>query len=133
MFIRRIQIVRIKRPEELSVNDELQWLGHALGLFGERDKDKSCFRIFIALLKATKQHDVLSSDALAEQLQLSRGTVVHHLNSLMERGMIRHEGNKYALRSENLVELIEDVHRDLERALDEIKKTAQELDRALAL
>lgn len=133
MFIRRISIVNIRRPQERSVNEDLQWFGHALGLFGERDKDKSCFRIFIELLKAAKKQDYLTSDDLAEGLSLSRGTVVHHLNSLIERGIIRHEGNYYALRGENLAELIQDIHRDMEHSLADIKQAAEELDRALKL
>ena len=133
MFIRRISIVSIRRPPEQSVNDDLQWFGHALGLFGERDKDKSCFRIFIELLKAAKKHDYLSSDDLADSLGLSRGTVVHHLNGLMERGIVLHEGNYYALRGENLAELIQDLNRDMERAMADITAAAEELDRALKL
>ncbi|MBW2970168.1 winged helix-turn-helix transcriptional regulator [Candidatus Woesearchaeota archaeon] len=133
MFVRRITIVNIRKPQRVSVNEELQWFGHALGLFGERDRDKSCFRIFIELIKAIKAAGGLTSDELAIKLGLSRATVIHHLNTLMERGIVQHEGNKYVIRAEKLTLLIDDLHRDMERTMIEMKKAAQELDRLLQL
>lgn len=133
MFIRRITIVNVKRPKSPSVNDELQWFGTALGLFGERDRDKSCFRIFIELMKAIKLSGGLTSDELAERLALTRATVIHHLNTLMERGIVVHEGNKYVMRGDKLALLVDDIQRDMQRAMDEMKRAAEELDRILDL
>lgn len=133
MFVRRITIVNVRRPKEVSLNDELQWFGHTLGLFGERDRDKSCFRIFIELIKAIKATGGLSSDELADKLGLTRATVIHHLNALMERGIVIHEGNKYVMRGERLTLLVDDLQRDMERAISEMKQAAEELDRLLQL
>ena len=133
MFIRRITVVNVRRPREQGVNEELQWLGQSLGLLGERDRDKSCFRIFIELIKAIKATGGLSSDELAERLNLTRATVIHHLNSLMERGVVMHQGNKYVMRGSQLSLLIEDIQKDMERSLAEMKKIAEELDRVLEL
>ena len=90
VFIKqRITIVNIRRPSETNVNQELQWLGTSLGLFNLRDKDKSCFRVFIELLKCAKGNRTLTSDELAAKLDLSRGTIIHHINRLMESGLVR--------------------------------------------
>jgi hypothetical protein len=43
----KITIVNVRRPSERNINHELQWLGTSLGLFNLRDKDKSCFRLFL--------------------------------------------------------------------------------------
>ncbi len=133
MFVRRITIVNVRRPKQVSVNEELQWFGTSLGLFGERDKDKSCFRIFIELIKAIKATGGLSSDELAERLGLTRATVVHHLNTLMERGIVVHEGNQYIMRGDSLALLVDDLQRDMERSISEMKHAAEELDRLLQL
>ncbi len=133
MFVQRITIVRVRKPQRTSVNEELQWFGHSLGLFGERDRDKSCFRIFIELIKAIKATGGLTSDELADRLGLTRATVVHHLNTLMEKGIITHEGNKYVMRGEKLSLLMDDLQRDTERTIHEMRKTAEELDRMLQL
>ncbi|MCX6708853.1 MAG: winged helix-turn-helix transcriptional regulator [Candidatus Woesearchaeota archaeon] len=133
MFVRRITIVNVRRPRQVSVNEELQWFGTSLGLFGERDRDKSCFRIFIELIKAIKATGGLTSDQLADRLGLTRATVVHHLNTLMEKGIITHEGNKYIMRGDRLTLLVDDLQRDTDRAIQEMKKAAEELDRMLQL
>ena len=65
----RITIIRERRPVR-NLNEELQWLGNSLGLFNLRDKDKSCFRIFIELLKAAKVDKPLTSDEIAVNLDL---------------------------------------------------------------
>jgi len=134
VFIRqRITIVNIRRPTERNVNQELQWLGSSLGLFNLRDRDKSCFRVFIELLKASKEHYLITSDELADKLSLSRGTIIHHINRLMESGLVIHEGNKYILRVENLSSLIEELEKDIKRTCDDLKEMAKEIDKRLGL
>lgn len=134
MAIRRqqITIINLRRPER-NLNSELQWFGSSLGLFNLRDKDKSCFRIFIELIKAVKQNKQMTSDELAERLKLTRGTVVHHLNRLMGSGIVLHEGKRYILRVNNLEILIEEINNDLKRTCDDLKNIAKEIDRILGL
>ncbi|MFW6449793.1 MAG: hypothetical protein ACOCZ6_01955 [Nanoarchaeota archaeon] len=61
-----ITIIRLKKPRSNEINEELQWLGASLGLFNLRDKDKSCFRIFIELIKNARIRDEpLTSDQIA--------------------------------------------------------------------
>ena len=134
VFIRqRITIVNLRRPAERNVNQELQWFGSSLGLFNLRDKDKSCFRVFIELLKSAKTRQPLTSDELAVKLALSRGTIIHHINRLMESGLVVHEGNNYTLRVENLRTLIEEIEKDIKRATEDLKEIAKEIDNRLGL
>lgn len=125
-------LVRIPYTEK-SIHRQLQWFGQSLGLFGERDKDKSCFRIFIELVKAAKQKGALSSDELALRTKLSRGTVVHHLNKLLDAGIVKVTRNTYALRTETLSLLVEELRRDATRTLDGLTNVAKELDSSLGL
>ena len=129
----RITIINIRKPAEHNVNQELQWFGSSLGLFNLRDRDKSTFRVFIELLKSSKAKQTLTSDELALRLALTRGTIIHHINKLMESGLVIHEGNKYILRVENLKSLIEEVEKDLKRACDDLKEVAKEIDVRLGL
>ena len=132
VYIRqRITILSIRRPSDKNVNQELQWLGSSLGLFNLRDKDKSCFRIFIELLKSAKERQLRTSDELALKLDLSRGTIIHHINKLMESGIVVHEGNRYTLRVENLKSLIDEVEKDIQRACNDLKEVAKEIDERL--
>ena len=129
----RITIIHQRRPSVQSLNEELQWLGASLGLFSLRDKDRSCFRIFIELLKAAKLNRPMASDELADQLGLSRGTVVHHLNKLMEAGLVICHQNRYILRVDSLEALIDDLAKDFERAASELKAVARDVDVFLGL
>ena len=130
---RRITIVKIRKPLQKNMNRDLQWFSESLGLFTERDKEKSCFRIFIELIKAARKKQTLSSDEIAFNSNLSRGTVVHHLNRLMESGLIVSHDNRYILRVDNLEELIEEIKKDVLKTLEDLRIIAEDLDDEVGL
>ena len=132
-YSQRITIITIRKPAQKNINQELQWLGSSLGLFNLRDKDKSCFRVFIELVKTAKTNNPLSSDELAYRLGLSRGTVVHHLHKLLDSGIVVPTERGYILRVNNLQDLIDEVEKDTIRAITDLKKMAREIDESLGL
>lgn len=125
----KITIITTKKPTNTNLNDEIRWLGGSLGLFNIRDKDSSCFRIFIELLKNTNNEEGLSSDELAEKSGLTRGTAVHHLNRLINSGIVKSYKNRYYLREQNLSILIDELRKDINRTMDDLKKIALEIDK----
>jgi predicted transcriptional regulator len=127
----RITIVQSPPPASDNLNDKLQWFGGSLGLFGLRDKDKSQFRIFIALLKRSRLGSPISSDELAEELHLSRGTVIHHINKLIEAGIVVAHENRYFLRVAELSQLVLEMKRDLEESMESLQEVAGEIDALL--
>lgn len=129
--VREITIRNRKKPLFNNINDELQWFSDALGMFNERDKEKSCFRIFITLLKSNKDDKKLTSDEIADQANLSRGTVIHHINRLMDSGLVVHEDNEYMLRVNRLSNLIDEIENDFDEFFEKMKKVAKELDEKL--
>lgn len=129
----RITIIRTGKPERDNLNQELQYLGESLGLFSERDKDKSCFRIFITLVKALKSGRSLTSDDIAIQTHLTRGTVIHHLNRLMESGIVINQKSYYMLAVDNIEELVELVKNNVVKTFDNLKTTARNIDKRLQL
>jgi len=128
---KRITIIRRVRPKEPSLNEDLQWLSQSLGLFGERDREKSCFRVFLELLKAEKEGKILSSDTLAKRAHLSRGTVVHHLTRLFESGLVTSTNKRYRLKVQNLEGLIYGVEQEVHQILEELRSVAKEIDEDL--
>ena len=135
MVFRKITIINMRAMPEPGVNEQLQQIGAALGLFSLRDKDKSCFRIFITLIHNMRrtQGAGLSSDEIALLTQLTRGTVVHHLNKLIAAGIVEYERGKYFLTFNNIEELVDRVERNIIRTLDSLRKTAQDVDYELDL
>ena len=128
----KITLVKLK-PVDEDLNKELQFFSESLGLFSERDKERSCFRIFIELLKAVKHKKGLSSDELAYKLQLSRGTVVHHLSRLIGAGLISVKDNKYSLREKNLGSTLKKMKNDFLSAFEEVEGVAEGIDKKLGL
>ncbi|MFO7711195.1 MAG: winged helix-turn-helix domain-containing protein [Candidatus Woesearchaeota archaeon] len=129
----KITIVCSEKPTTSNINSKLQWFGTSLGLFTLRDKDKSYYRIFIELIKGAKHKKRMTSDELAEQLHLSRGTVVHHLNKLIDAGIAVPLKNTYILRVDKLTELVDVLEKDILESLKDIRSIAEELDSWLGL
>ena len=129
----RITIIKSDKPKSHGLNQELQWFGVSLGLFGLRDKDKSCFRIFITLVKGLKNKKALSSDEIAAISNLSRGTVVFHLNKLMDSGIVTYRDKRYFLNVSNLQELVGILKRNTIATFDNLKGAAEEIDKQLGL
>jgi predicted transcriptional regulator len=130
-MIKKITIIQTKKIHRHSLTEELQWFANSLGLFGERDKDKSCFRVFLELLKSAKKNESLSSDEIAGKTHLSRGTVIHHINELSKRGIVITSGKKYILREDDLNSLLEKIKKDFEKIFEELKKSAEIIDKIL--
>ena len=129
----KITVIKIRKPAEKDVNKDLQWFSQSLGLFGERDKEKSCFRLFLELIKAARRRKTLSSDELAVRANLSRATVIHHLNKLQESGLVITHNNKYLLRVDNLENLVSEIKKDIMRTFEDLQDIARDLDEELGL
>ena len=129
----KITLYKLKKPDTHDLNLELQWFSQSLGLFGSRDKEKSCFRVFIALVEAKKQHRFLSSDEIADKANLTRATVIHHLKNLEDHGFVKEERGRYSLSSKNFSALIKAVERECRELFGELEEIAGELDRKLEL
>lgn len=132
MRITKITIVN-KHSIPENVNDLLLAFGDSLGLFSARDKDKSCYRIFIVLVKALKLGVELTSDELALRTGLTRGTVIHHLNHLMATGIVTNYKNKYFIPVASLEELVQEMRSTLNNLFDDIELLAKRIDDDLDL
>jgi len=133
MRITKITIIQDNTRPKNNINDLLLLFGETLGLFSVRDKDKSCYRIFIVLIKALKQNTELTSDELARQTELTRGTVVHHLNRLMAAGIITNYKNKYFINYDSLEDLVKDMRAKVNEMLNNLEETAKKIDLTLDL
>lgn len=129
----KIILIKLRKPSEKNLNADLQWLSGSLGLFGDRDKEKSCFRVFIEIVKATRKKKSLTSDEIALRSNLSRATVIHHLNKLIEFGLVIHHDNFYLLRTNNMQELVEEIRKDSMRVIYDLMQAAQDIDDQLGM
>ena len=133
MRITKVTIISTAPEPDNNINDLLLLFGTSLGLFGIRDKDKSCYRVFITLVKALKHKIELTSDELAAQTGLTRGTVVHHLNRLMEAGIVTNYRNKYFIDYPSLEDLVIHMKQGVDVMFDKLQGVAREIDDKLDL
>lgn len=132
-FFKKITIIKISSQKDNTLNDRLQFLGSSIGLFNQRDKDRSCFRIFIELLKAGKNNESLSSDEIAFRLDLSRGTVIHHIHNLEDAGIVISTKGKYHLKVTCMEELVNEIEKDINSTLRDLKHISKKIDEELEL
>jgi len=125
---RYISLRYVEYDDGYNVNELIQWFGKSIGLFGPRDREKSCFRLFVELFKAGANNKALTSDELASLLSLSRGTVVHHLDRLMETGLVTSRKNRYSIRERTFEELIKTIEEDITSMLENLKVASKKLD-----
>lgn len=68
----------------------------------------------------------MSSDELANYTNLTRATVIHHINKLIESGLVVSKNEKYLLR-DDLDNLIGEIEADIISTLNEIKTTTKHI------
>jgi len=129
---RQIIIKKIRSPAPGSIENDIDYLCRSLGYFSQRDKQDTAGRIFRLLVReACHPEGCLTSDEIAEKLNLTRGAIVHHLNSFISAGIVTKEQNRYRLRSASLQKSIEEIRQDIDRIIEQMIKIAIEIDEKL--
>jgi biotin operon repressor len=116
-----------------DLTERIQIISQNIGLFNERDKEKSCYRIFIELLKAKKYNQVMNSQELADKSHLSRATVLHHITKLISSGIVKEHNHKFALMEPNLNFTILKLKKQILDMYDEMDKLSKEIDQELGI
>ncbi len=124
-YFKRITIINTQNSTGEKLNEKIQWFSNCIGMFNERDKEKSCFRIFVNLLK---EEEPVSSDEIAQMSNLSRGTVIHHISRLRDSGLVIKKNGGYSLKTRNLEELTNEIEKDVINTMKKIKEISKEID-----
>lgn len=129
---KQIIIKRVLSPAPGNLNQDIDYLCKSLGYFSKRDKNDTAGKIFRLLVKdACEPGKCLTSDEIAEKLNLTRGAIVHHLNNFISSGIVIKEQNKYRLRSLSLQKSMEEIRSDIDRIMKQMIKIASEIDEKL--
>lgn len=125
----RIIIKKIRSPKPGNINDDIDYLCKSLGYFSQRDKQDTAGKIFRLFVRETCEPEkCLTSDEIADKLNLTRGAIVHHLNSFISAGIVVKEHNSYRLRSVSLQKSMEEIRADIDRIMEQMIKIAIEID-----
>jgi len=126
-------IMDLRMPPSADLHEDVEWICRCFGFLEPKDKKKTAARIFKNLLEVMKKGKGLSSDELAESIGLTRGTMVHHLNKLIQSGLIVRREGLYELRGMSLQRTVQEIKRDVNRIFENIEKIAQAIDEAFRL
>ena len=86
---------------------KIQWFSNCIGMFNERDKEKSCFRIFVNLLK---EEEPVSSDEIAQMsICLEEHDTSYFKTKRFWVGNKKNGG--YSLKTRNLEELTNEIEK----------------------
>jgi len=129
----KIVVRRVEKPVSSEPIDDLTWICQSLGFLEPLGKDNTAYSVIRELMKANDSGEALTSTAIAERVNMSRGSVIHQLNNLMKSGLVVKMGRYYALRSRSVLRTIEEIEEDVERIFMHMKKTARELDEELGI
>ena len=127
-YLKEIRILKVRPLKERPLNEELQEFSNCLGMFNKRDKEKSCFRIFIHLLE---EKGYLSSDQLAKRSNLSRATVIHHVSRLIDSGIVMKKEQGYFLRFGSLEDLTREIEKDVCSTFRRLREISKKIDERL--
>jgi predicted transcriptional regulator len=128
----QIIIRRIRSPAPGSINNDIDYICRSFGYFSQRDKQDTAGKIFRLLVRdASGEAKGLTSDQIAETLQLTRGAIVYHLNNFITSGLVIREKNRYRLRSASMQRSIEEIRDDVDRMFRHMLKIASDIDEKL--
>ena len=128
----QIIIKKIRSPAPGDLDEDIDYLCKSLGYFSQRDKQDTAGKIFRLLVReACEPERCLTSDEIADKLNLTRGAIVHHLNSFISAGIVIKESKKYRLRSASLQKSMEEIRTDIERIMNQMIRIAMEIDEKL--
>jgi len=126
-------ILDVRMPPTPELEKDVEWICKCFGFLESRDREKTAAKIFKTLLEAMIMGKRLSSDELAGKIGLTRGTMVHHLNKLLQSGLAVHREGQYELRGTSLRRTVQEVKRDINRIFENIEHVAQSIDETLGL
>ena len=128
----RIIIRRIRSPAPGDINNDIDYICRSFGYFSQRDKQDTAGKIFRLLVKDASEKALgLTSDEIAEKLDLTRGAIVYHLNNFITSGLVIREKNRYRLRSASMQRSIEEIKNDVDRMFKHMLRIASDIDEQL--
>lgn len=126
-------IREVRPPNKKNLDSDLEWIARSLGLVEVRDRRKSAMKIFRILVKTASEGKRLGSNQISNQVRLSRGTAVSHLNHMMASGVAIRQESRYELRMRSVEKTVDEIEKDIYRVLQNVKEIARDVDRRLGL
>jgi predicted transcriptional regulator len=131
--LKQFVIRKLREPTEKQLDKDIEWVCNSFGFITPRDQDKTAFKILKALVKSAKESKGLTSEELAELVEPTIGSVIYHLKKLMKAGLVVKLDSTYELRMNSFRATIEEIEKEINMTLADIKKVAKDIDNKIGL
>ncbi|MBW2984278.1 helix-turn-helix domain-containing protein [Candidatus Woesearchaeota archaeon] len=131
--LKQFVVKKLREPTEKQLNEDIEWVCSSLGFMTPRDQDKTAFKILMALVNSAKEGKGLTSEELARRVEPTIGSVIYHLKKLMKAGLVVKLESTYELRMKSLLSTIDEIQKDINITLEDIKKVAEDIDDKVGL
>ena len=131
--LKQYTIRKLREPTDKQLDKDIEWVCNSLGFVGSRDQDKTAYKILKALIKSAKEGKGLTSEELTKEVKPTIGSVIYHLKKLMKAGLVVKLDSTYELGMRSILATIEEIKKDINLTLEEIKKVAKDIDNKIGL
>jgi len=129
----QIVLISLEKPRDENLEDDIRWLCDSFGLSSGRDTENMATRIVMDMLRMLAEEDKVTSESIADNLDVRLARVNHHLRNLIDSGMIYRRKRLLCLRGGSLKAAVQEMRKDSERIFDELEVMAEEIDRKMGL
>jgi predicted transcriptional regulator len=128
-----LKLKSINKPVEDDLEKDINWVCNAFCLSSGRDTDSSANRIVVDILKKISNDEIIFSDTIADDLNMTRDLVNHHLRRLINQGVVVREKKQITIRGGSLKEAVLEIKKDAIRLFDSIETIADDIDVKLGI
>jgi len=126
-------VKKFREPTEKQTDKDIEWVCKCLGFITPRDQDKTAYIILKALIKAAKTKKGMSSEELEKLVEPTRSSVIYHLKRLIKSGLVVKIGSEYELKMNCLANTIDEIEKEINLVLVDVKKVSEDIDEAIGL
>ena len=132
-MVQEIILKNIEKPRMKSLEEDLLWFCDSFGFSSGRDIENTAKRIISSLLDKLSNEEEISSESLAEDLDIKVSRVNHHLRNLNDSGLLYRKKRLIYLRGGSLKAAVREMRKDSERIFDELENIAEEIDSIIGI
>jgi predicted transcriptional regulator len=125
---RCLSLNEIKKPVSSAPEYKTIWFCDTLGLSSGRDIDGLATQIITILLHQYQNGEGLSTEQLAQLLNVTSARVNHHVRNLTRTGIVYREKKLVHMRGLSLKESVRELRKDANRIFDELEEIAESID-----
>ncbi|WP_321428743.1 ArsR family transcriptional regulator [uncultured Methanolobus sp.] len=130
----QIILVNLEKPREKRLEEDIRWFCNSFGLSSGRDTENVATQIVLDLLQQlAESQEKISSDIIAQSIEVNQSRVNHHIRNLINSGLIYREKRGLYLRGGSLKAAVQEMRKDSDRIFQELEEIAEEIDEQMGL